>query len=99
MPFQAITFSSNYTRLWHTLARELPEFRRFLRMPPTAADDNAFGHDPAVADQMFADDVDIVELALRDRDQGGVSSAARLEAAKFRAPQRHRGIDGRCRDR
>src|SRR5712664_1201267 len=98
MPFQAITFSSDYSYLWRALACETPEFRRFFRMPPAAANDDAFGHDPAVADQMLADDVDIVELALRNRDEGGVSDAPRLEAAELRTPQRHRRIDGRSRD-
>jgi len=33
-------------------------------MPPAAANDDAFGGDLAVADQMLADDVDIVETGL-----------------------------------
>src|SRR3954454_9722604 len=98
MPFQATTFSSDYIHLWRVLACETPEFRRFLRMPPAAVNDDAFGHDLAVADQMLADDVDIVELALRNRDEGGVPNAARLEAAEFRMPQRHRRIDRGSRD-
>src|SRR5690349_3139920 len=64
--------------------------REFLRVPPAAANDDAFGHDPAVADQMFADDVDIVELAFRNRNQGGVPDAAGLKAAEFGTAQRHR---------
>ena len=61
-------------------------------MPPAAANDDAFGRDLAVADQMLSDDVDIIELALPDRDEGGVSDASRLEAAEFGTPQRHRRI-------
>src|SRR5260370_25869847 len=98
MPFQAITFLSDYTHLWRALTCEAPEFRRFLRMPPAASNDDAFGHDLAVADQMLADDVDIIELALRNRDEGGVSDAPRLEAAELRTPQRHRRIDRRSYD-
>src|SRR6266446_3311184 len=98
MPFQAITFLSDYAHLWRALACEAPEFRRFLRMPPTAGNDDAFGHDLAVAEQVLADGVDIVELALRNRDEGGVSDAPRLEAAELSTPQRHRRIDRRSRD-
>src|SRR5258705_3849819 len=98
MPFQAITFLSDYIYLWRALACEAPEFRRFFRMPPAAANDDAFGHDLAVADQMLIDDVDIVELALRNRNEGGVSDASRLEAAELRTPQRHRRIDRRSPD-
>ena len=92
MPFQAITFSSDYIYLWRAPACEVPEFRRLLRMPPAAGNDDALGHDLAVADQMLADSVDIVELALLDRDEGGISGAARLEAAEFGTPQRYRRI-------
>jgi len=31
-------------------------------MPPATGNDDAFGHDLAIADQVLADDVDIVEL-------------------------------------
>src|SRR5258705_475036 len=99
MPFQAITFLSDYAHLWRAQTCEAPEFRRFLRMPPTAGNDDAFGHDLAVAEQVLADGVDIVELALRNRDEGGVSDAPRLEAAELRTPQRHRRIDRRSRAR
>src|SRR4030081_622996 len=80
------------------LACELLELRRLLRMPPAAANDDAFGHDLAVADQVLADDVNIVKLAFLDRDEGGVSDTPRLEAAEFETPQRHRRIDCRRRD-
>src|SRR6202140_4292514 len=81
-----------------TLPCKLLEFRSFFWVPPTTADNDAFGQDLAVADQVLADDVNIVELALLDRDQGGVSDAPRLEAAEFGTPQRHRRIDRRRRD-
>src|ERR1700704_2892573 len=84
--------------LWGNSAGKLPEIWRFDRMPPAAANDDAFGCDLAVANQMLADDVDIIEPAFPDRDQRGVADAARLQAAKFRAPQRHRRIDRRRRD-
>src|ERR1700675_3065748 len=80
------------------LTRELLEFRRLFRMPPTTANDDAFGHDLAVADQVLADDVNVVELAFLNRDEGGVSCTPRLEAAEFETPQRHRRIDRRSRD-
>src|ERR1700682_1114995 len=80
------------------LACELFEFRRLIRVPPTTANDDAFGHDLAVADQVLADDVNVVELALLDRDEGGVSYTPRLEAAELETPQRHRRIDRRSRD-
>src|ERR1700747_3349265 len=72
------------------LARGLLACRRLLRVPPAAANDDAFGRDLAVADQVLADDVDIVELALLDRNQGGVADAPRLEAAEFGTPPRPR---------
>src|SRR5439155_6203307 len=88
-----VWLSGGLTTAFHpALACEAPEFRRLLRMPPAAANDDALGHDLAVADQMLADSVDIVELALLDGDEGGISSAARLEAAEFGTPQRHRRI-------
>src|SRR5258705_11753489 len=71
------------------LACELLELRRLFRMPPATANHDAFGHDLAVADQVLADDVDIIEPALLDRDKGGVSATPRLEAAEFETPQRH----------
>src|ERR1700687_5737524 len=80
------------------LARELLEFRRLLRVPPAAANDDAFGSDLAVTDQVLTDDVDIVELALLDRNQGGVADAPRLEAAEFGTLHRHRRINRRRRD-
>src|SRR6266568_783789 len=80
------------------LAHELLEFRRLFRVPPTTANDDAFGHDLAVAYQVLADDVNVVELAILDRDEGGISDAPRLEAAEFGTPQRHRRIDRRSRD-
>src|SRR5882672_5378137 len=98
MPFQAITFSSDYIYLWRALACEVLEFRRLFRVPPTTANDDAFGHDLAVADQVLADDVNVVELAILDRDEGGVSDTPRLEAAEFGTPQRLRRIDRRSRD-
>src|SRR6202048_1591796 len=81
--FSRDQISERSHRFTARLAREPLEFRRFLRVPPAAANDDAFGRDLAVADQVLADDVDIVELALLDRNQGGVADAPRLEAAEF----------------
>src|SRR5713101_7151768 len=72
------------------LTRDLPQFRRLFRMPPTTGNDDAFGHDLAVANQVLADDIDVVELAFLDRDDGDVADTPRLEAAEFGTPQRHR---------
>src|ERR1700682_2271347 len=87
--FPAIPFSSDHINLRPGLVCELFEFRRLFRMPPTTANDDDFGHDLAVAGQVLADDVDVVELALLDRDEGGVPDTPRLEAAEFGTPQRH----------
>jgi len=35
-----------------------------FRVPPTTANDDAFGHDLAVAYQVLADDVNVVELGM-----------------------------------
>src|SRR5579862_3698583 len=80
------------------LASDPLEFGRLHWMPPAPADDDAFGHDLAVADQVLAYDVFVVELAFLDRQQRGVADAARLEAAEFRTPQRHRRIHRRGGD-
>src|SRR3954453_5178616 len=76
-----VGFAPRRRALRSGLTCDPPEFRRFLRVPPTAADHDTFGHDLAVADQVLADDVLVIELALLDRDQGGVAGASRLEAA------------------
>src|SRR5580700_12146110 len=73
------------------LASEPLKLGRLLRMPPAPANHHALGRDLAVADQVLADNVDIIELPFLDREQSGVSDTARLEAAEFRTPQRHRG--------
>src|SRR5580700_12033736 len=75
------------------LASEPFEFGRLFRMPPAPANHDALGRDLAVADQVLADDIDIIEFAVPDRDQRGVADAAWLEAAEFGTPQRHRRID------
>src|SRR3979490_3594457 len=93
--FPSIPFSSDHINLRPGLACELLEFRRLFRMPPTTANDDAFGHDLAIADQVLADDVNIVKLAFLDRDEGGVSHTPRLEAAEFDKPHRHPRLD--CR--
>src|SRR5260370_7379457 len=90
--FPAITFSSDHINLRPGLARELLEFRRLFRMPPTTANDDAFGHDLAIADQVLADDVNVVELAFLNRDEGGVSCTPPLHAPEFATPHRHRRI-------
>src|SRR6516162_5072133 len=72
--------------------------RGLPRMPPAAADHDAFADDLAVAGQMLADHVDIVETALPDRNNGGVSDTSRFEAAELGPPQRHRRVEGGCRN-
>src|SRR3981081_4896034 len=62
--FPEITFSSDHINLRPGLACELLEFRRLFRMPPTTANDDAFRHDIAVADQGLADRVNVLGPAL-----------------------------------
>ena len=38
-----------------------------LRVPPSSGDDDAVRHDPAVAGEVLAHDIDIVEAPVRDR--------------------------------
>src|SRR4051812_40539765 len=68
--------------------RGLRQCRQLFRMPPATADDNAFGCDLAVTDQVLTDDVNVVELALLDRDEGGIADASGFEAPEFGTPQR-----------
>src|SRR5262245_45379255 len=65
-----------------------------LRVPPLAGQHHADGVDLAVADQLLTDDVDVVEAALTDREDGGIADAARLEAAELRPFQYRRRVDG-----
>src|SRR5882762_2927167 len=95
---RAITFSCDIASVYAGLACELFEFRQLFRMPPATANYDPVGDDLAVAGQVLADDVDVVELVLLDRDEGGVPDAPGLEAAEFGTPQRHRRIDRRRRD-
>src|SRR3979411_3547395 len=72
--FPAITFSSDHINLRPGLACELLEFRRLFRMPPTTANDNAFSHDLALADQALADDLTAVAPAFSTHDESGPPS-------------------------
>ena len=58
-------------------------------MPPAAADDDALRNDLLVADEVLADDVFIVELALLHRDQRSIADAAGSEDAELGATRRH----------
>ena len=62
--YQKVTLSRD--PIWAVASFELP---RILRVPPATANDDAFGGDLLLADQMLADDIDIIELAFLDRDQ------------------------------
>ena len=55
-------------------------------MPPAACDHDAVGDDLAIAGQVLADCIDVVEAAVLDCQDGGVADTAWLQAAEFRAP-------------
>src|SRR5271163_3627509 len=57
---------------------------RSARMPPMPGDHDAIGDDPALAGEVLADRIDVVEAAALDRQDGGVADAAGFEAAEFR---------------
>ncbi len=57
-------------------------------MPPAAADDDAFGDDLAVADQVLADDVLVIELALASRRSAWRRRRCPAEATELEAAQR-----------
>src|ERR1700730_17038146 len=65
------------------------EFAPILRMPPAAAEHDRLGDDALVACQVLADDVDVVEAALTDGEDGGVAGGAGFQAAELGALERH----------
>src|SRR6266487_3044809 len=98
------TSSSGPSRRWSTARRRRGEGTKetrlgsWLRVPPPAGNHDAFTGDLAVARQVLADDIDIVEAPIVDRQNGRVSDAARLEASELRSLQCERRIDGRGGD-
>src|SRR5438128_560026 len=68
------------------------------RVPPAAGNDDAVRNDPAVAGEVFAHDIDVIKLSVLDRQYGGISHAAGLEAAEAEPLQRECGVAGRCRN-
>ena len=59
------------------------KFLRLLRMPPLSAQHDGLGQDPLVAGQHLAAHVDIVESALGDCEDGGVTERAGPQRAIF----------------
>src|SRR5262249_33359215 len=68
---------------------------RWFRVPPSSGDHHRLRGDLAVAGQVLADDIDIVEAPVGDGKNRRVSDAARLEAAELGPLQRECGVDGR----
>src|SRR5262249_11379615 len=71
---------------------------RLFRMPPSSGDDHALRSDFTVAGQVLADDIDdidVIEAALIDGQNGRVANAAGLETAELRSLQSECGVDGR----
>src|ERR1700758_5534211 len=75
------------------------ERRRVMRMPPSAPDNNRGGYDALVADHMLVDHIDIVELAVLNRQDGRVANAGRFQTAEFGPLESHGGIHGGCGDK
>src|ERR1700752_5531451 len=69
---------------------QLLEFGCVVGVPPFALEHHAFREDALLAGHVLAGDVDIVELAVLDGEDGGVAGAARLEGAELGALQGHR---------
>src|SRR6266508_2408976 len=98
------TSSSGPSRRWSTARRSRGEGTKetrlgsWLRVPPPARNHDAFAGDLAVARQVLADDIDIVEAPILDRQNCRVSDAARLEAAELRSLQCECGMGGRGGD-
>src|SRR5258705_13831152 len=65
---------------------------RWLRVPPSSGDHHTLRSDLAVASQVLADDVDIIETPVIDGENRRVPDAARLEAAELRPLQCKGGV-------
>src|SRR5919197_3841335 len=60
---------------------------RLFRVPPSSGDHDPLAGDLSVAGEALADDVDIVEPPLVDRQNGGVTNVTRFESDELRALQ------------
>src|SRR6516165_11262143 len=69
-----------------------------MRMPPSASDNNRRRYNAFVADHMLVDHIDIVELAVLNRQDGCVANTGRFETAELGALDGHGGIDSGCGD-
>src|SRR5689334_1090371 len=67
-------------------------------MPPSSGDYDPLACDLTLTHQALADDIDIVEPPIVDRQDGGVTNATRFETAELRTLQCKRGIYGRRGD-
>src|SRR4029450_12171486 len=66
---------------------------RWFRVPPPSGDHNRLRGDLAVAGQVLADDIDIVEAPVGDGENRCVPDAAPLEAAELGSLQCELGVD------
>src|SRR5215510_295886 len=71
---------------------------RLFRMPPSSGDDNALRSDLTFPGEVLANDIDVIEAALIDGQDGRVADAAWLETAELRSLQSECGVDGRSCD-
>src|ERR1700704_4619561 len=71
------------------------ELVRMLRVPPSPRDHDAVRHDPAVARQVLADNIDIIEASILDGQDRRIPDAAGPQAAELRSLQCECGVDGR----
>src|SRR5215471_21571185 len=67
---------------------------RWFRVPPPSRDHDRLRGDLAVAREVLADDIDIVEAPIADGQNGRVADAPRLEAPELGPLQRECGVDG-----
>src|SRR5262245_8005033 len=67
-------------------------------MPPSSGNDDALATDLAITGQVLADDVDVIEASIANRQDCRVTNAPWLEAAEFGPLQSECGVHGRSCD-
>src|SRR5215470_18342903 len=70
-----------------------------MRMPPSASDNNRGRYNAFVADHMLVDHIDIIELAVLNRQDGCVANTGRFETAELGPLEGPGGIHGGCGDK
>src|SRR5262249_1321828 len=71
---------------------------RWFRVPPPSGDHHPLRGDLAVAREVLAHDVDIIEAPIADGQNCRIADAPRLEAAELGPLQCECGVDGRRGD-